>query len=135
MPRGLDNIVRLMKHDGARALYAVQSYFHAFSNYASNSFLNHQLSDLNVFQALLLLTVLIVSWKILTFAINQIVGWILFFLRLTMFTVTIASGWYIYTFGLEAFLRNLGWIVGLVDGFLVDGGKPGKREKNWYSGI
>lgn len=85
-------------------------------------------------QALLLLTILIISWKILIYAVNQIVGWFLFFLRLAFFTMLIASAWYIYTVGLDAFLQNLGWIMGIIDGFVVDGGTSKRKEKNWYSG-
>lgn len=88
---------------------------------------------------LLLAVILLVSLKILDYARRVIVFWVVLVFRLVFWGSILGLALYIWRVGVENAGRDLGWVFGVVEGFVGDfqsagaGGNGNAGNANWGS--
>lgn len=79
---------------------------------------------------LLLAIILLISLKILDYARRVIVFWVMLALRLVFLGTALGLAWYVYRVGVENAGRDLGWVWGVVEGFVGDFQSRGAAAAN-----
>ena len=69
---------------------------------------------------LILIAILFISLKILDYARRVVMFWVGLAFKLIFWGFIIGLGWYAYRFGVESTGRDLGWLWGIVMGFVED---------------
>ncbi|KAJ5985328.1 hypothetical protein N7522_012524 [Penicillium canescens] len=68
----------------------------------------------------LLAIIILVSLKILDYACRVIMFWVVLAFRLVFWGSLLGMGYYVYRVGVEDAARDLGWLFGVVAGFVGD---------------
>ncbi|CAI7646375.1 unnamed protein product [Penicillium manginii] len=74
----------------------------------------------DLFTIFILLAILYVSLRLLDYARRVIMWWVVFALRLVFWGSIALSVLYVYQVGFEKAGRDLGWVFGVVEGFVED---------------
>lgn len=74
----------------------------------------------DLFTIFILLAILYVSLRLLDYARRVIMWWVVFTLRLVFWGTIALSVLYVYQVGFEKAGRDLGWVYGVVEGFVED---------------
>ena len=63
----------------------------------------------------------------------MIMFWVSLAIRLLFWASLLGGVWYVYNVGIEQALQDFGWVIGFVEGLLVDQGTPrtGGRNQGW----
>lgn len=69
---------------------------------------------------ILLAVILLISLKVLDYARRVIMFWVLLAFRLVFWGTVLGLAWYAYRVGVENAARDLGWVWGVVVGFVED---------------
>jgi hypothetical protein len=68
----------------------------------------------------LLAIIILVSLKILDYACRVIMFWVVLAFRIVFWGSLLGVGYYVYRVGVEDAARDLGWLFGVVSGFVGD---------------
>ncbi|KAJ5950988.1 Nuclear pore assembly and biogenesis protein APQ12 [Penicillium vulpinum] len=68
----------------------------------------------------LLAIIILVSIKILDYAYRVVMFWVTLAFRLVFWGSILGLGWYVYRVGIENASRDVGWLWGLIYGFVGD---------------
>lgn len=74
----------------------------------------------DLISVLLLAIILLISLKILDYARRMVVFWVTLAFRLVFWGSVLGLGWYVWRVGVENAGRDLGWVWGVVEGFVED---------------
>ncbi|PGH05235.1 hypothetical protein AJ79_06846 [Helicocarpus griseus UAMH5409] len=74
----------------------------------------------DIYSILTLCLVLFLSLKILDYTRRVITFWVMLIFRLAFWGSVIGGGYYVYTVGWERAARELGWLLGLLQGFIEE---------------
>ncbi|KAH1401529.1 hypothetical protein KXW91_006113, partial [Aspergillus fumigatus] len=69
---------------------------------------------------LLLLAILVVSLKVLDYARRVVMFWVMLVVRVVFYGSLVALGCYVYSVGVEKAGRDLGWLLGVLWGFVEE---------------
>ncbi|KAJ6036346.1 Nuclear pore assembly and biogenesis protein [Penicillium herquei] len=95
---------------------------------------------------LMLVIILFISLKILDYARRLVMFWVTLAFQVVFWGSVLGLGWYVYTVGVQNAGRDLGWIWGVIMGFVQDfqaraaasgagsGGKAGAGTGSWKKG-
>ncbi|KAJ5713976.1 Nuclear pore assembly and biogenesis protein APQ12 [Penicillium malachiteum] len=92
---------------------------------------------------LIMVVILFFSLKLLDYMRRLVMFWVTLAFQVLFWGSVLGLGWYVYTVGVENAGRDLGWIWGVVMGFVQDfqaraaassGGKSGAGTGSWKKG-
>jgi len=89
-------------------------------------------SSLDLVSVLLFALILLISLKVLDYARRVVVFWVLLVFRLLFWGSLIGGGLYVYNVGLEKAVIELGWLWGVIQGFIEEfqkSGSPGYQGR------
>ena len=74
----------------------------------------------DLFSILLLAVLLLISLKILDYTRRMVMFWVTLAFRFVFWGSIIGIGWYVYSVGVENAGRDVGWLWGVIEGFVQD---------------
>lgn len=83
----------------------------------------------------LLAVIILISIKILDYAYRLVMFWIALAFKLVFWVSVLGLGWYVYNVGIENAGRGVGWVWGLICGFVGDFEEKTKMAAAAYAGV
>ena len=93
-----------------------------------DNILNNGVSKADVVSLVILVAMFWISLRILDYARRVIMWWVTMAFRLVFWMALLGGAWYVYNVGIDKALRDVGWMWGLLEGFLVDQGTQPRRN-------
>lgn len=78
----------------------------------------------------LTLVAVVIAFRVFDYAWRWVMWWVTFGIKIVVYGGVLLGGWYVYTVGWETAMREAGWVWGLVEGFLTEGGRMVDRWGN-----
>lgn len=89
----------------------------------------------DILSVIVLLTILLISLKIVKYAFRVVMFWVLLAFRIIFWGSILGLGWYVYNVGIENATRDCGWLWGVLSGFVGDFEQKTKTAAAAYAGI
>lgn len=93
--------------------------------------LSNGLNKADVVSLIIMVAIFWVSLRVLDYARKVVMWWVSLAFRLAFWVLAIGGGWYVYNVGIEKAIQDLGWIWGLLEGYLNQATQPQRRDHRW----
>lgn len=85
-----------------------------------SAFLTNSTAMPDLFSIVLLVIVFYISLRVLDYARRVIMFWVMLAFRLVFWGSVLGFTWYVYRVGIDTAGRDVGWLFGVISGFIQD---------------